>query len=361
MTKGSAGDVDAAAELLLAARVPLVHGLAQSTVEAQREAVAIAELLGGAIDGSSTTAAASSAAAFQHVGLVTASLGEVKARADLVAFWACDPTAQHPGFVERFAPATAGRTRIAVDVGDARGPAAAELRVALDEGAEIAALAALRAMIRGRRVETDALGRAGLDGGTLRELLERIRASRYAVLFYDGEPTPARADSMRPWALATLARDANKKNRVRLIAIRGSGNAVGGENVLAWQTGFATAVWFGEGFPQHGPGEWSGEGLLARGEADAALLVGAAAEENLSDAALRRLRAIPVVRVGAGGRVAARVVLPAAPLAETAGAVYRMDGVALRNRPGSPATGATEATVLADLRAALARRAGSSR
>ena len=42
--------VEAAADLLSAAAYPLVYGLSNATCEAQREAVALAELLGGVID-----------------------------------------------------------------------------------------------------------------------------------------------------------------------------------------------------------------------------------------------------------------------------------------------------------------------
>ena len=42
--------IDAAAEYLYAANMPLVYGLSNITCEAQREAVALAELVGGVVD-----------------------------------------------------------------------------------------------------------------------------------------------------------------------------------------------------------------------------------------------------------------------------------------------------------------------
>ena len=42
--------IDAAAEFLHAADLPLVYGLSNITCEAQREAVALAELIGGVVD-----------------------------------------------------------------------------------------------------------------------------------------------------------------------------------------------------------------------------------------------------------------------------------------------------------------------
>ena len=42
--------IEAAAEYLYAANMPLVYGLSNVTCEAQREAVALAELIGGVVD-----------------------------------------------------------------------------------------------------------------------------------------------------------------------------------------------------------------------------------------------------------------------------------------------------------------------
>jgi formylmethanofuran dehydrogenase subunit B len=42
--------VEAAAEFLYQAHLPLVYGLSNITCEAQRESVALAELIGGVID-----------------------------------------------------------------------------------------------------------------------------------------------------------------------------------------------------------------------------------------------------------------------------------------------------------------------
>ena len=42
--------VEAAADLLYQADMPLVYGLSNITCEAQREAVALAELIGGVVD-----------------------------------------------------------------------------------------------------------------------------------------------------------------------------------------------------------------------------------------------------------------------------------------------------------------------
>jgi formylmethanofuran dehydrogenase subunit B len=341
--------VEAAARMLSAARLALVFGLVQSTVEAQREAVRIARLLQGCVDGASTPSHAASSSALEQIGLLTASLGELR-RAELVLFWGCDPDQADPGFTERHASAPA-RARITVDVGDARGPAAIPDRVTLPAEREVESLLALRAFVRGRRVEGTP---PGLPLHVLRTLAERLTSCRYGIVFYDADPPSSRREPERAWALSALVRDARPRAQLRLLGVRAAANAVGAESVLAWQTGFSGAVSFAAGEPRHGRGEFSGEALLRRRDVDAALLVGAAPADHLSEQARSGLDRIATVRVGALAGEAGRVFIPAAPLAASSGTVFRMDGVALRHRVREESPLPSEASVLSRIAAAIA-------
>ncbi|HZT83688.1 MAG TPA: formylmethanofuran dehydrogenase subunit B, partial [Gemmataceae bacterium] len=88
--------VDRAAQILAGARYPIVYGLSDTTCEAQRVAVAIADRVGGCVDTTTSVCHGPSGMAFQNVGEVTCSLGEVKNRADLVIFWGSNPAESHP-------------------------------------------------------------------------------------------------------------------------------------------------------------------------------------------------------------------------------------------------------------------------
>jgi formylmethanofuran dehydrogenase subunit B len=356
--------IEAAADLLLTARLPLVWGLVGSTVEAQREAVRIADRLRGVIDTAASAGQAGAQAAFERQGVLTASLGEVKRRANLVVFWGCDPGGAHPGFVDRYAPARPGRTRISVDVGPALGPDGVDERVALPAGREIEALVALRAFVRGRRVEAERARVLGLPLDPLRRLARQLAGCGYGAILVDADLPAERRDPERAGALGALVRDARGRARLRLLGVRGPGNPVGAESVLTWQTGFPGAVSFASGAPRYGPGEWTGEAVLARGEVDAALIVGADAKRFLSAAGLRRLPTVLVAAPDAPGFDRATVSLATAPFAATAGHVFRMDGVALRQRPasaasvsGGPSDLPTEAEALKELAAAIEARA----
>ena len=101
--------------------------------------------------------------------------------------------------------------------------------------------------------------------------------------------------------------------------------------MLAWQTGYPSAVSFASGYPRSNPGELSAAAVLARGDADAALVVGSDPLEHLPPAAAERLRAIPVVSVDARDTAtadAARVAFTtAAAGVHRPGVVHRLDGV----------------------------------
>lgn len=350
--------VTAAADVLVRARLPLVYGLVETTVEAQRLAVEIADLTGGAVDTAASAGHESSLLAFQRIGLLTATLGEVRTRADLVVFWGIDPDAREPGFRERYLARAAdspARVRVAVDIGKARGPDEADERIAIPAAAEFEALWALRAMVRERRVDAERLESLGLSPDLLRPLAWRLAACRYGVIFHDADPPPERRDPLRALALGALVGDANERARVRLIGIRMPGNPVGAEAVLTWQTGFPCAVHFGRGYPRYGPGEFTGAALLTQGGADAVLLVGVNPDRHLTPEERERLGEIPTIVIGPAARAeGARVAVVTAPLEETPGCVYRMDGVPLQRR-GETAQ-LTDAAVLADLAAAVRAR-----
>lgn len=353
--------IEAAAALLAAARMPLVYGLVRSTVEAQREAVRLARRLRGIID----TASGSSAAhlAFARLGRPSASLGELRRRADLALFWGCDPDLFQPGFVGRYVPARAGRSRLAIDLGEARGPADLDMRLAVPCEREIEALLVLRAFVRGRRVDPEVAQGSGLPLDALRDLVSRLTTSRCAVLFYEGDPPAERRDGERASALTALALAARPKAVVRLFAVREAGNPVGAESVMTWLTGCPAAVSFARSEARFGPWEWSGEAVLAAGDADAALLVGVDAR-RLSARARDRLAHVPTVWIGSEDErpAGAAVGIAAASLASTSGSVFRMDGLMLRHaaEAADPNGPPTEAALLAGIAAALPRPAAEA-
>lgn len=333
-----------AGRILENARFPLVHGLADTTCEAQRIAVSIADRLGACLDTAMPLHHGLSGMAFQGVGEIHCSLGEVKNRADLVVFWGCDPGVTHPRHGERysvlarglFTPQGRGSRKIVhVDTRPDTSGLHPDLFVPLEHGMDFEALWTLRAMVRGLDIAPESIVGAPLSG--LRSLAEAMKESRFGVLFL-GTGKSAEADShMVVDAALSLALDMNRHSRFYVSPMRGSGNPTGADNVVTWQTGYPFGVNLGRGFPRFNPGEFSAEEILGRGEADAALVVAADPMADLAPAARAHLSRIPVVALDYRETETTRVAQVAFTVAHygasTEGTVYRMDDVSLPLRP----------------------------
>ena len=338
--RGRAGTVERAiaeaAKVLTGAQRPLVYLAGDISCEVQRDAVAIADRLRGAIDSLAGTAGAGVLAA-QRRGRAGATLGELRQRADLVVFWGVDPGARYPRYSARYAvdavglAAPAGRSSrrvIAVDLGEARGPADADARVAIRPDAEVDALGAMRATVQGRVAGTDAALAPAMA------LVQGMTQARYVALVADAEPGPIPLDPDRAEALIALAQALNGRTRCALSTLRGGGNRSGADAVLTWQTGFPFAVDFGRGYPTYRP-HAGAAGRLAGGEVDAALVIGAPA--TLPDSVARGLAGVATVAIGprasaAGWKPVVAVDTGVAGIHE-GGTAFRMDDVPLPLRP----------------------------
>src|SRR4051812_7113696 len=106
--------LDEAAAILARARAPLVYGLGRTTCETQRAAVALADAIGATIDPAGPLLDGTSGLAFQARGASTATLGEVRDRADTVVVWRADPVVTHPRLLERLRLPDPGRRLVVV-------------------------------------------------------------------------------------------------------------------------------------------------------------------------------------------------------------------------------------------------------
>ncbi len=257
--------LDAAAELLAAARAPLICGLTQTTIEAQRAALDIAQAIGAAVDAGASTLA------FQELGASTATLGELS-RAKLTVVWRADPAVTHPRLKTAGHVVTVGPLDPVGALGDV---------VTLDPPDPVDALWRLRALVRGVAVTN--------ESPELAALAERLRASPHTALLHDAR------DHLEALGLHALVRDLAPRGHIVTLRLRRDVNAAGAEDVLAWRTGYAD-----------GP-----DG----GDFDAVMAVGPSRER-------------PTISVGWRPSEEARVAIAtAAAGVHRAGFVHRLDGV----------------------------------
>jgi formylmethanofuran dehydrogenase subunit B len=359
--------LDAAALLLTRATRPLVYLAPDISCEAQREGVAIADVLRAALDGVTSSGAMASLLASQERGRASATLGQVKNFADVLVFWGVDPSLRYPRYLSRYAAEPSGlrtpdgrrsRTVIAVDIENARGPADADLRIALTGAEEVATLTALTAMVSGGGQQSQAY-----DGpwARARELAPPLLAGRYVTFVADAETEGAfpDRDPGRSAALIAMTQALNGPTRCALSLLRAGGNRTGADAVLTWQTGYPAAIDFTRGHPRYRPYDGTALARLTRAEVDGALILGSS--DLVSADILTRLAHVPCAVIGpraSDGPAAQRDVVIDTGIAgiHEGGTAIRMDDVPLLLRPaldGLPAA--------ADMARALKQRVASAR
>ena len=358
--------VEAAARLLAEARFPVIYGLSDTTCEAQRQAVAIADLIGANIDTTTSVCHGPSGIAFQGVGESTATLGEIKNRADLVIYWGGNPAESHPRHFTRYAVTPKGlytpngkkdRTVVLVDVRRTPSAPVADIFIQVKPGSDFELLWALRALVKGRRLASDIEARTGVSLAVLEDLAERMKNCRYGVLFFGMGLTMTRGRHFNSGAILALATDLNEYTHFVAKPVRGHGNVTGADNVLSWQTGFPFGVNFSRGYPRFNPGEFTTVDLLARGEADAALIIASDPASNFPRAAVEHLGRIPVISLDpklTHTAQLARVAFTTSTYGiNTAGTVYRMDDVPITLRPAFESPYPSDEEILTALKTRL--------
>jgi formylmethanofuran dehydrogenase subunit B len=116
--------------------------------------------------------------------------------------------------------------------------------------------------------------------------------------------------------------------------MRGHYNVAGANSVTTWQTGYPYGVDFARGYPRYNPGEYTAVDLLAKGEADAAIIIASDPGATFPADSVRNMAKIPVITLDqkvTPTTMLSKVVIPVATAGiEAEGTAYRMDGVPLR-------------------------------
>jgi formylmethanofuran dehydrogenase subunit B len=318
-----------AARLLQNARHPLVYLAPGLSLEAQRRAVGLADVCRAALDNVSSSTVFHSVLASQEIGRATATLGEVRNRADTVVLWDVD-AARYPRLAERYAlepvgldipDGRRGRRVISVTARAAAWPDA-DQHVPLTRADEVPTLEVLAALLTGA---TSATG-AGQVWAVASALADLLLQGRYVAVFADAEPVAATLPPGRAAALCRLSHALNDRTRGAVIALRAGGNRTGAESVMTAQTGYPMAVDFISGAPRYRPHD------LAAQATDGVLVVGDAGA--LGSDLLARISAAPYAVIGSGasegplarGRAA---IDTARPGVHEAGSALRLDEVPL--------------------------------
>jgi formylmethanofuran dehydrogenase subunit B len=351
--------IEAAARILVAARYPVVYGLSDTTAEAQRVAVEIADRVGACLDTTTSVCHGPSGIAFQSVGETTCTLGEIKNRADMVVFWGGNPAESHPRHFTKYSVTPKGmhvpngrkdRYVVLVDVRKTPSARAADLFLQVKPGRDFELLWTLRALVKGVPVDPAIEAETGVPLATLQALVERMKRARFGVFLFGMGLSMTRGKHYNAAAILALARDLNRHTRFVAKPMRGHGNVTGADNLVSWSTGYPFGVNFGRGYPRFNPGEFTTVDLLARGEADAALIISADPAANFPQVAIDHLARIPTIVLdphpSATAKIARVAITTAAYGINVTGTVYRMDDVPIRLRPALPSRYPSDEEVL---------------
>lgn len=352
--------IERAAQILAHAKYPLIYGLSDTTCESQRVAVGIGDWIGANVDTTTSVCHGPSGMAFQGVGEVTATLGEVRNRADLVMFWGANPAESHPRHFTRYSLMPKGmfvpngrkdRTCVVVDVRRTKTAKTADVFIQMKPRSDFEALWTLRALAQeipldGEQVERE----TGVPLAVWQDLMDRMKRAKFGVIFFGMGLTMTRGKHANTEALLALTRDMNRYTRFVCKPNRGHGNVSGADNVVTWRTGYPFAVNLARGYPRFNPGEYTASDVLARREADAALIVASDPMANFSQPARDHLARIPYVALDPKDTPTTRQATVAFTVAtygiNVPGTVYRMDDVPIPLRPAFESPHPSDQTIL---------------
>lgn len=285
---------------LQSADAPLIVGLNHLTTEAQQLAWKIADVTGATIDTTLSKANRASIYALQRLGKVTASLGEIANRSDLIVFWFCDPVTTHPRLIQRLTQ-TKGATQKRIVVVGNKNSATAKVADDVFSVTDADAADFIRDV---RRAIGDKEGSTDSTSKQAHQLSRLLTGSNYGSWIYGHTDVAAEQDDVT-LASQTLVRELNDHTRFVSLALRADQNGASGENVLAALSGFPAAVNLSMSIPQYNGPEYAAETVLENGECDFVLLFagqGTSGEiDKLSPAAKACLAKAPKALISSAG------------------------------------------------------------
>jgi formylmethanofuran dehydrogenase subunit B len=329
--------IEKVAKLLAKSEYPLLFGFSLSTCEATKVGIELAETLGGVIDNQTAVCHGSTVLGFHESGASTASLGEIRHRADLIIYWGANPTDAHPRHFERYTVNSEGKFRkgkkdrklVIIDTRKTTSSRYADYFYEIEQGKDYELISAIRMALKFEEILDDKV--AGLDIEKVEELAELMRSCEFGVIFFGLGLTQTRGKGRNIECLFSLVRDLNSYTKFVVMPARGHFNVTGSNEVMAWITGFPYAVDFSKGYPWYNPGETTAVDILLRRENDVTLIVGSDPVAHFPKKAIEHLVKNPLVVIDpcmSLTALAADIVIPSAYTGiEVAGTAYRMDTV----------------------------------
>ena len=323
-----------AVELLRNARLPLIGGLG-TDVAGARAALRLADRAGAVLDHMNSVTMLRNLLAVQDSGWMTATLGEVRNRADLLLVFGGHIEKQLPRFYERFfneaesmfARHTGARELILIGR-DADASIATDnvhtttIPCPSDRLGEIAMT--LRLLLLGQPLQAENV--AGIAVSQLRDIVTRLADAQYGVVAWAASELDFPHAELAVQAFSGLVKDLNTTTRCSGLPLGGNNGDYTFSQVATWQAGYATRISLAHGCPHFDPIQFHWERLLKNDEVDLLLWISAFDAKRTPPAG--KTPAIVLGRAGMQCGAEAEVFIPVAtPGIDHNGHLYRCDSV----------------------------------
>ena len=340
MIKGKGVDLNQAiaraAEILRSAKSPLLFGWSNSTLEAQRVGISLAEKLGATIDDTSSFCQGSLMESILSGRLPSCTLDDVRNYADTSIFWGADPSNSHPRHLSRFSYYPRGekrqksyeeeRTCLVVDVRmSATAALCKENLFRVSPGGDAEFIEAILSVLDGK------IPRVG-DKKKMIELGGLLKKTEWGAIF----PGPGLVYSLQGnmEIFERLLARLNEITVFKVVPMVGHFNMRGFNELLKEKTGHVNRVSFKGGEISHGPEQ---SVMAAARSCDAALIIGSDPLSSLPAGTAKALARQPLIAIDPHRSLttdAAEVVIPAAISGlEAGGTAVRTDGVKIEFEP----------------------------
>lgn len=332
--------LDKTAELLYESTRPVLYGWGETSVEAIKKGIKIAEVTGSVIDNQSTICHGSTIQAFQNVGHPVMTLGEVKNRADVIIYVGTNPMDDHPRHLSRYTTFPEGffrrngrkdRTIITIDPKFTNTAKVSDEWIQFNINEDYLLFSALRTILKGEKIKSEKI--AGVPKEKLEHLIDIMKNAEYGALFFGLGVSQTLAKQKNVDVLIQLIEDLNRYSKWSMLPMRGFFNVSGFNIALTSETGYPYGVDFARGYPRFMVGETTTIDLLNRREPDFFMAISADPGVQFPGYSLQHLVQIPTIQIdthwGPYTEIS-DIVLPSTRVGvETEGTAYRMDSIPL--------------------------------
>ncbi len=324
------------ANLVRSSKQPVIAGMA-TDLNGVRAAMALADKSHATVDHMFSTNTFKNILVLQDTGWMTTTLTEVKNRVDVLLVVGSDIETAFPSFFERmvwnkesmFGQEIESREVIFLGKapsGDAStSPKGKKAQVIACDNADLPeAISVLRALIKGKTVQTEHVG--GIDINILSSLAEQLKNSKYSVVTWAAALLDFDHAEVTVQAVCEMVKDLNVNTRSSGLPLAGKDGEITANQVCAWQSGFPMRTSFSRGYPDYDPYLANTNRMLAQDEVDTLIWISSFNIDNTAPKSIAKT--IVLGRSGMTFEQEPEVFIPVGtPGIDHAGRAFRSEGV----------------------------------